>query len=209
VKLGIFGGTFDPLHRGHIAVAAAAAERFGLDRVLLIPSGSPPHKQVPVGAPYEDRYRMVELACEGDARLEPSRLEAPDGERGRHYSIETIERVRSGLAPGDELFFILGADAFAEITLWKRWREVMRLVEFIVVSRPGAAAGAAPPAARVHWLGDVQVPVSSTATRERLRSGDTVQDWLPPVVLAYIRERGLYGCRAAGGASGSSRVARG
>lgn len=209
MKLGIFGGTFDPVHRGHIAVATAAAERFGLDRVLLIPSGSPPHKQTPVGASYEDRYRLVELACRGDKRLEASRLEAPDGDRERHYSIETIERVRAGMAPGDELFFILGADAFAEITLWRRWREVMRLVEFIVVSRPGAEAGQAPAEARAHWLGDVQVPVSSTEIRERLRNGEAVEDWLPPGVLAYIRERGLYGCRATGDVSGSSRVARG
>jgi nicotinate-nucleotide adenylyltransferase len=209
VKLGIFGGTFDPVHRGHLAVAAAAAGEFGLSRVLLIPSGSPPHKQTPVGAPYEDRYRMVELACAGDSRLQPSRLEAPDGNRERHYSIETIERVRAGMAPGDELFFVLGADAFGEITLWRRWREVMRLVEFIVVSRPGAEAGQAPAEARMHWLGGVQVPVSSTEIREQLRRGDTVQDWLPSAVLGYIRERGLYGCRAAGGSTGSSRVARG
>jgi nicotinate-nucleotide adenylyltransferase len=209
VKLGIFGGTFDPVHRGHIAVAAAAAERFGLGRVLLIPSGLPPHKQTPVGAPYEDRYRMVELACADQARLEPSRLEAPDGGHEPDYSIDTLERVRAGLAPADELFFILGADAFAEITLWRRWREVMRLVEFIVVSRPGAEAGQTPAEARVHWLDNVHVPASSTEIRERLRNGEGVQDWLPAAVLAHIRERGLYGCAAAGDARGSSQVARG
>jgi nicotinate-nucleotide adenylyltransferase len=209
VKLGIFGGTFDPVHRGHIAVATAAAEQFGLDRVLLIPSGSPPHKQTPVGAPYQDRYRMVELACRGEERLEPSRQEAPEGDRERHYSIETIERVRAGMAPGETLFFVLGADAFAEITLWRRWREVIGLVEFIVVSRPGVAAGAAPSEARVHWLSDVHVPVSSSEIRERLRNGDPVEDWLPPAVLAYIRERGLYGCRAEDSAAGSTQLARG
>lgn len=209
MKLGIFGGTFDPVHRGHIAVAAAAAERFGLDRVLLIPSGSPPHKQTPVGAPFADRYRMVELACAGDQRLEPSRLEAPDGDRERHYSIETIEKIRAGLSPGDELFFILGADAFAEITLWKRWREVMRLVEFIVVSRPGADPGEAPPEARVHWLNDVKVPVSSTEIRERLRTGEDVANALPPAILQYIRDHGLYGSLAPGDLRGSKQVARG
>jgi nicotinate-nucleotide adenylyltransferase len=209
VKLGIFGGTFDPVHRGHIAVAAAAAERFGLGRVLLIPSGSPPHKLTPAGAPYEDRYRMVELACADEARLEPSRLEAPDGDPEPDYSIDTIERVRAGLAPGDELFFILGADAFAEITLWRRWQEVMRLVEFIVVSRPGADTGQAPAEARVHWLDDVHVPASSTEIREQLRNGEGVGDRLPPAVLNYVREHGLYGCAAAGDARGSSRVARG
>ncbi len=209
MKLGIFGGTFDPVHRGHIAVATAAAKRFDLDRVLLIPSGLPPHKQTPVGAPYEDRYHMVELACCGVARLEPSRLEAPDGDSQPDYSIDTIERVRAGLAPGDELFFIIGADAFAEIRLWWHWQEVVRRVEFIVVSRPGAASGEAPPETRVRWLEDVQVPASSTEIRERLRKGEELGDWLPPAVLSYIREQGLYGCAAAGDARKSSQVARG
>jgi nicotinate-nucleotide adenylyltransferase len=208
VRLGIFGGTFDPVHRGHIAVAAAAAGRFGLDRVLLIPSGSPPHKQTPVGAPYEDRYRMVELACADDNRLQPSRLEEPHGERERHYSIETIEEIRAGMSRGDELFFILGADAFAEITLWKRWREVMRMVEFIVVSRPGADPGAAPPEARVHWLNDLQVPVSSTEIREQLRTGADVSDALPPPILKYIHDHGLYGAQPTSDIHGSRHVAR-
>ena len=205
MKLGIFGGTFDPVHRGHIAVATAAADRFGLDRVLLIPAGSPPHKQTPVGAPYEDRYRMVELACADDDRLEPSRLEAPDGARQRHYSIETLERLRAGMAAGDQLFFVIGTDAFAEITLWRRWREVVELVEFIVVSRPGAEAGSVPSEARVHWLNDVRVPLSSTEIRERLGKGVPVEDWLPPAVADFIRERGLYGCCVGGDATGAAR----
>ena len=205
MKLGIFGGTFDPVHRGHIAVVTAACDRFGLDRVLLIPAGSPPHKQIPVGAPYEERYHMVELACSGDSRLEPSRLEAPNGGRERHYSIETIQRVRAGMAAGDELFFVIGADAFAEITLWRRWREVMQLVEFIVVSRPRAEAGSAPAEARVHWLNDVRVPVSSTEIRVRLREGASVEDCLAPAVAEYIRERGLYGCRAGGDGTEAAR----
>lgn len=192
MKLGLFGGTFDPVHRGHLAVATAAADRCGLDRVLLIPSGSPPHKQTPVGAPYEDRYRMVELACGSDPRLEPSRLEAPDGSDERHYSIETIERVRADMAPGEELFFILGADAFAEITLWKRWREVIGLLEFIVVSRPEVDPGEPPPGARVHWLNDVRVPVSSTEIREGLREGRDLDEALPPGVADYIRLHQLY-----------------
>jgi nicotinate-nucleotide adenylyltransferase len=209
VKLGLFGGTFDPVHRGHIAVAIAAADRFRLDRVLLIPSGFPPHKHTPVGAPYEDRYRMVELACGADPRLEPSRLEAPDGSRERHYSVETIERVRAALAPGDELFFVIGADAFAEISLWKQWQQVIRLVEFIVVSRPEASAGEPPASARVHWLNDVRVPVSSTEIRNGFREGRDLGADLPTTVADYIREHQLYPPKSGQDRPGSSRVALG
>ena len=209
MKLGLFGGTFDPVHRGHIAVAIAAAGRFRLDRVLLIPSGFPPHKHTPVGAPYEDRYRMVELACGADSRLEASRLEAPDGSRERHYSVETIERVRAQLSPGDELFFIIGADAFAEISLWKQWQQVIRLVEFIVVSRPEAAGGEPPAGARVHWLNDVRVPVSSTEIRNGFREGRDVGADLPPAVADYIRTHQLYPAKSGQDRPGSSQAALG
>lgn len=209
MKLGLFGGTFDPVHRGHIAVAIAAADRFRLDRVLLIPSGFPPHKHTPAGAPYEDRYRMVELACGDDPRLEPSRLEAPDGSRERHYSVETIERARAKLAPEDELFFVIGADAFAEISLWKQWQQVIRLVEFIVVSRPEAAPGEPPPGTRVHWLNDVRVPVSSTEIRRGLRQGRDLDAALPPAVAEYIRKNELYARNSEEDRSGSSQAALG
>ena len=209
MKLGLFGGTFDPVHRGHIAVATAAADRFGLDRVLLIPSGFPPHKHTPVGAPYEDRYRLVEMACGADSRLEPSRLEAPDGSRERHYSVETIERVRANMGPGDELFFVIGADAFAEIGLWKRWQEVIRLVEFIVVSRPDAEPGEPPSGARVHWLNDVHVPISSTEIRQGLRQGRDLDAALTPAVAEYIRNNQLYGWPSNENRAGPSQAALG
>src|SRR5579862_637552 len=112
MRVGLFGGTFDPIHLAHLAVARAAADRFRLDRVLFVPSAHPPHKAGVTYAPYEDRVRMVELACEGEPRFEVSRLE--EGTE-RSYSIDTIEKLRTTLAPGDQLFFIIGADAFAEI----------------------------------------------------------------------------------------------
>src|SRR6476661_10287697 len=134
MRLAIFGGTFDPIHQAHLAVAREAADRFHLDRVLFIPAARPPHKQHGPCAPYEDRVRMAELATAGDPRFRVSRLEEGTA---RSYSIDTISKVRAGMAPADELFFIIGADAFAEIRTWHRWRDVARGVRFLVVSRPG------------------------------------------------------------------------
>lgn len=187
MKIAIFGGTFDPVHSAHLAVAREAARVFGLGRVPFVPASRPPHKSGATVAGYEDRYRMVELACQGEPLFEASRLE--DGQE-RSYSIDTIERVRAALAPGDEMFFLIGADAFAEIATWRRWQDVVRDVRFIVVARPGHGY-AVPPGARVERLDRVALAVSSSAIRARLAAGESPPE-LPPAVLAYIRERGLY-----------------
>ncbi len=187
MKIAIFGGTFDPIHCGHLTIAREAARAFSLTRVLFIPASHPPHKTSATWAPYEDRYRMVELACQGEPLFEPSRLEA--GQR-KSYSIDTIERVKAGLAPGNELLFLIGSDAFAEIQTWYRWREVVREVEFIVVTRPGHHYSV-PPGARVHRLDTLALPISSSEIRARLASGEAPSE-LPLPVLAYIREHGLY-----------------
>jgi nicotinate-nucleotide adenylyltransferase len=194
VSIAIYGGTFDPVHRGHLEAARAAAQEYALDRVLLVPAGQPPHRAQSPGADFEHRFRMVELACQSDSRLIASRLEAPGNDGKRHYSIDTIQRVRSELAPGDRLFFVIGADAFAEIGTWYRWREILDRVEFIVVSRPGEerAAEDVPAGASVHWLRSVNVPISSTEIRERLARGQSADEWLDPAVAGYIRSHTLY-----------------
>jgi nicotinate-nucleotide adenylyltransferase len=187
LRLAIFGGTFDPIHCAHLKIAAEAVRQFALDRVLFVPAAHPPHKAGGTSAPYEDRYRMVELACEGEPHFEPSRLEAG---QAKSYSIETIERVQAGMAPGDELFFLIGSDAFAEVRSWHRWREVVCGVVFIVVERPGHACEA-PPAAKVERLEGVELDVSSSRIRAALAAGQAPAE-VPPRVLQYIRERGLY-----------------
>ena len=128
MKTAIFGGTFDPIHSAHLELARQAADQFALDRVLFIPAGNPPHKHA--DTPFEQRFRMVELACAADRRFVASRLE--EGKQ-KSYSIDTIERVK---AATEEVSFIIGADAFAEIETWHRWQDVIRAVEFIVAARP-------------------------------------------------------------------------
>ena len=187
MRLAIYGGTFDPIHNAHLAVAREAAARFDLDRVWLVPAERPPHKHGVTHAPYADRFAMVELACRGEAKLEASRLEQGTASS---YSIDTIEKVRARLASGDTLFFVIGADAFAEIESWRRWRDVLRAVEFIVVSRPGHRYEV-PLGATVHRLETVDLPVSSSEIRQKLAAGDDRVE-VPAAVLAYIRARGLY-----------------
>ena len=186
MKLAIFGGTFDPVHCAHLTVAREAADTFGLDRVLFIPAGNPPHKSE-TSTQFEDRLRMVQLACAEDPRFEVSRLEAGSD---KSYSILTIQRIRSELQPEDRLFFIIGADAFAEITSWHRWQDVVRGVEFIVVTRPSHVY-AVPGGARVHRLDTLALPVSSSDIRRELAAGKRPPE-LPKAVFDYIRQRGLY-----------------
>jgi len=188
MRLALFGGTFDPVHEAHLAIARAAAARFALDRVLFVPAAHPPHKAAATRAPYEDRVRMAELACAGEPGFEVSRLEE---NTPRSYSIDTIEKVRAGLGAGAELFFLIGADAFAEIETWRRWRDVARAVTFLVAGRPGRAYEI-PAGVRVERLADLGLPYSSSAIREALRDGREPEG-LPAALRDYIFTHGLYG----------------
>jgi nicotinate-nucleotide adenylyltransferase len=187
LRIALFGGTFDPIHNAHLRIAREAAGQFALDRIWFNPASRPPHKSGVTRTPYEHRYRMVELACAGERLFEASRLE--EGATNS-YSIQTIERVHALLGGGEQLFFLIGADAFAEIGTWHRWRDVIASVEFIVVSRPGRAY-TVPEGARVFRLEGVDLPVSSSEIRHKLAAGDDRVE-VPPAVLAYIREHGLY-----------------
>ncbi len=190
MRVAIFGGTFDPVHSAHLAIAREAAERFRLQRILFVPAARPPHKAGATYASYADRVRMVELACRGESRFEVSRLEE---NTRRSYSIDTIEKVRDSLAPEDELYFIIGADAFAEIRTWRRWEDVARAVRFIVVSRPGHRYEV-PAGVAVERLDSLDLAISSSEIRRALASGERPSE-VPPSVLQYIREHGLYGAR--------------
>jgi nicotinate-nucleotide adenylyltransferase len=189
LRIAIFGGTFDPIHNAHLIVAREAVDAFQLDHVLFVPSSNPPHKPGGSTTSYESRYRMVELACAADPRFVASRAE--DGS-APSYSILTIEKVKRSLNDGDRLFFLIGADAFADIGAWHRAAEVLAAVEFIVAARPGYQYPI-PEGARVLRLETVALPVSSSEIRFRLEAGDE-PDELPQAVLDYIRENRLYLC---------------
>lgn len=196
LRLALYGGTFDPVHNAHLAVAQAARQAFALDRVLLVPNAIPPHKQRLLAASYEHRLRMVELAVAGLPGLEASNLEQAEQ---TSYSILTIEKVRAA-EPDCELFFLIGADAFADIETWFRWREVVERVTFLVVGRPGFSYDV-PVGAKTLPLTSLALTTSSSAIRKQLASGAGSPE-IPAAVERYIAEHGLYRERtpkAAGG----------
>ena len=184
----MFGGTFDPIHNAHLEIARAAADRFDLAKILFVPAGNPPHKPGGATASYEDRVRMAELACAVDRRFEVSRIEAQTGHNDPSYTILAIEKLQAlGVDP---LSCLIGADAFAEIRTWYRWKDVVAAVKFIVVTRPGAH-WEIPPGAVVHELTGLDLPVSSSEIRRQVIEG-AAEVPVPKAVVAYILEHGLY-----------------
>lgn len=150
MNIGLFGGTFDPIHKGHIALARAAKERCALGRIYFVPAHLPPHKQHQPIASYPHRYAMVTLATRDDKEFLPSLLEAPNDQawsapvgkkssasQAANYSIDTVRRLKQTLKKADRLFFLIGIDAFDEIATWHEAEALFRECEFIVASRPG------------------------------------------------------------------------
>jgi nicotinate-nucleotide adenylyltransferase len=185
MRVGLFGGTFDPIHNAHLEIARAATQQAGLDCVYFIPSGTPPHREAV--ASFTDRYRMVEIACAVEPRFRPSRLEEGPS---KNYSVDTVERFHAANPGTPPLVFIIGADAFAEIKSWHHWKDLARLVTFAVATRPGAAYDV-PAETQVIPVTGVDLPVSSSEIRRRIREGSASAD-VPSAVLEYIREHHLY-----------------
>ncbi len=190
------GGTFDPIHFGHLVAAEEARLRFGLDEVVFVPCGTPPldkHYEVTAA---EDRYAMVLLATGPNPHFSVSRVEVE--RRGPSYTIETIQHFRQRCGPDSSLFFITGADAVLDILKWRRNDELFEACEFIAATRPGydltrleerIGPGRA---ARVEVLEVPGIEISSTEIRQRVRSGKPVRYLTPDVVWRYIDKVGLY-----------------
>jgi nicotinate-nucleotide adenylyltransferase len=203
MNVAIFGGTFDPVHRGHIAVARAAQRAYKLGRIYFVPADIPPHKQKAPITSFHHRYAMLALALRQEPDFVPSLIEAP-GEKpsGRpNYTIDTVRRFRALLPRRDRLFFLIGIDAFLDIGTWYKPQELMDEVEFIVVSRPGFAINdmlRAYDPSRVHLLRGVAWNVSSTEVRRSLASDRPAKRLLDGAVVEYIRKEHLYELRDRG-----------
>jgi len=208
MRIALFGGTFDPPHRGHIAIARAAADHFSLDRVLFAPTGQQPLKTAAPGADYIQRFAMVRIAVETIA-ADPARhffastIDAPRPDGSANYTVDTLSRLGNELAAEDaeenDIFCIVGADAFLDIRRWRQPELLFELADWIVVSRPGFSLSDLSPLAlsplqhrHVHLLEGIAEDVSSTNLRGALQSRLNVDYYLPPGVGEYIRSHHLY-----------------
>jgi nicotinate-nucleotide adenylyltransferase len=190
-RVAIYGGSFDPIHNGHLAVAEAARDRLELHEVMIVPTAHPPHRGAAV-ASYQDRYNMIELALEDRRAIHPSKLEEP-GSADKHYTIETLRRLRRML-PQDELFVIIGVDSYNNLHTWREPQALALEAELIVVSRPGSEPDAKLrlPASRVHFITDIQEDVSASKIRAAVATGQPVDKFVPKAVAEYIRAHHLY-----------------
>ncbi|HYZ90384.1 MAG TPA: nicotinate-nucleotide adenylyltransferase [Myxococcales bacterium] len=194
MRFGLFGGTFDPPHTGHLIAAQDAALALGLDRVLFVPAAVPPHKQHRTITPAEFRLQMLALALSDDTRftLDPVELERP----GPSYTVDTLRELRRRL-PG-EWTLLLGADQYAEFATWREPEEVLRLATVGVLERAGtlprSAPSTVPAEARdgVVRVSVTRVDISSTAIRQRVAAGVSIRYLVPHEVETFIAETGLY-----------------
>jgi nicotinate-nucleotide adenylyltransferase len=190
----LLGGTFDPVHYGHLFAAQAALDALGLESVVFVPAGEAPHKEERAVTESLHRLAMVRLAVAGNASFSVSEIELARG--GPSYTIDTVERLRTeGIA---RVRLVLGVDAFLLIRTWRRWEDLLRQVGFVLVARPGSSSDAARLLAEElgapvdAWVDPLGVAISSSELRERLACGRTVRYLIPDAVIDYITEHGLY-----------------
>ncbi len=189
-RIGVFGGTFDPVHIGHLAAAVDVRHTLGLHRVLLVVANVPWQKvgHQPV-SPAEDRHAVVAAAVEGVEGLEASRIELDRG--GPSYTADTLAELALR-HPGAQLFLLAGSDVVAELATWERVEEVRDLATLAVVARPGVAVVPPPPPWRAEVVDVVPIGVSSTDLRARVATGRPIDVLVPPAAVDEIRRRGLY-----------------
>ncbi|MGH2752895.1 MAG: nicotinate-nucleotide adenylyltransferase [Actinomycetota bacterium] len=190
-RLGVLGGTFDPIHTGHLIAASEARHAFRLDEVLFVPAGKPWQKSDYSDA--EDRYMLTTLAVADDPGFAVSRIELD--RRGPTYTVDTLRVLRDFHSGNVELFFIAGADAVARIGSWVGVEELAELGDVIAVGRPGFGLGELEPEPgwpRVHPLDMPQIGISATDIRRRVRAEEPIDYLVPKAVATYIADRGLY-----------------
>ena len=198
-NIGLMGGTFDPIHMGHLVTAEEARQQFDLDYVVFVPAGIPPHKEKEAISLPEHRYLMTSLAVMSNPSFFVSRIEIDH--EAPTYTIDTVRHFSCGKEPGPEIFFITGADAILEIFTWKDYEELLNICTFIAVSRPGYSldrfheilSRTCPDMRhKVHLLEIPALAVSSTYIRERVALSKTIKYLTPEPVEQYIKKHGLY-----------------
>ncbi len=195
-RIGLMGGTFDPVHYGHLFAAEEARERCGLETVYFIPCNLPPHKEVSDLTPAEDRFNMVHLATASNPSFCASRVELERG--GRSYTIDTVREFRAGLGEQSEIYFITGADAIREIMTWRDNEELASLCRFVAVTRPGYELNDLKARLSLNLVQSIEIvhvrglEISSTDIRRRVAEGRSIRYLTPPEVALYIANQGLY-----------------
>ncbi|UCF78631.1 MAG: nicotinate-nucleotide adenylyltransferase [Candidatus Eiseniibacteriota bacterium] len=192
MRIGLFGGTFDPIHVGHLIIAEQARESLGLSKVIFVPSGVPPHKHHRRISDAASRLEMTRLAIEGNEHFELSDFEV--GHEAASFTVETVHHFKRTLGQQVELFLILGADSILEISTWKEPEKLLSQCRPVVAGRPGYDLGKLEPELRkrVRILEGVLVDVSSTDIRSRVASGRSIRYLVPASVASFISERKLY-----------------
>ncbi|HET7341407.1 MAG TPA: nicotinate-nucleotide adenylyltransferase [Methylomirabilota bacterium] len=209
--MAVLGGSFNPIHYGHLLLADEVLEQLALDRVLFVPAASPPHKPVALLAPAADRFEMVRLAVAEHPRFAVSDLELR--RNGPSYTVDTL---RTLAAAGDELFYIVGSETFLDLLTWREPQRVAALARLVVIPRAGSpfdtegaaaqkvllelgvqggfvhAGGGSPPARGVLVVHATSLPLSSSDLRRRVREGRSLAYRMPPAVVDYLRAHGLY-----------------
>ena len=210
-RVAVLGGSFNPIHYGHLLLADDVLEQLALDRVLFVPAGSPPHKPLSLLAPAADRFQMVRLAIAEHARFDVSDVELRRA--GPSYTVDTLSALAAG---GDELFYVVGSETFLDLLTWREPKRLAALARLVVIPRAGSvfdtegaaaqkvlheigveggfvhAGGGAPPPRGVLIVHATSLPLSASDLRRRVREGRSLRYRMPPAVIDYVRAHGLY-----------------
>ena len=190
-RIGVMGGTFDPIHHGHLVAASEVGHFFSLDEVIFVPTGQPWQKEGRQVSPSEDRYLMTVIATASNPRFSVSRVDID--RPGPTYTIDTLRDVRAARGPDAELFFITGADALEQMMTWQDADELFKLAHFVGCTRPGhRLSGAGLPDDRVSLIEIPALAISSTTCRQRVEAGEPIWYLVPDGIVQYISKRALY-----------------
>jgi len=200
-RIGLYGGSFDPIHHGHLISARSLAERLDLERVLLIPAARPPHKPNVRLAPIDHRLAMARLAVEHDPLFDVLDIEARRD--GPSYTIDTVDQLRASFGPDTKLFWFIGGDSLPELPTWHRVRELVQRVQIVTATRPGwqspdvgvlarAVGASAAKALLDHCISTPSIGISATRIRSRCATGQSIRYLTPPAVEHYVASHRLY-----------------